>query len=531
MKRRLLAGWTMGVAAQLSVIGLLLTSAWLISRAAEHPPVLYLMVAIVSVRAFGLGRAALRYGERLLTHDAAFAMLTRERVAAYVALDRAAPLGMANARRGDMVNRVVADIDALQDRQLRVRLPMTINLCAEICVIVLVTWLDLRTGLLLASVVAALQLGIPLLIAHQGGVQERSLAGLHGQMSAQLAETVTAATDLVAYDAAGYVHSRLSDTNRQLVDAQLKTAWLNGLGSALVLIGVGLAVALTTLTASAAVASGGLGPTLLAVLVLAPVALLEPLDSIPVIEQQRQRIRSSVGRVRALAELRAPVAEPLNPEPLPNDATLIVRNLSVGWPGHTAASGIDFTLRAGKVIALGGPSGSGKSTLAMTLLGLIEPRGGTVMLGGVAFDRLTGNDIRQRIGLLQQDGHNFSTSIRENLRIARPDATNSELWKSLDRAGLGDFVRTLPAGLATEIGENGGTLSGGERQRLGLARLLLAEHRILVLDEPTEHLDRATAEALLDDVLALSPDRSIIVITHTSWVRERIGMTITLRAA
>lgn len=531
MKRRLVAGWTMGVAAQLSVIGLLLTSAWLISRAAEHPPVLYLMVAIVSVRAFGLGRAVLRYGERLLTHDAAFAMLTRERVAAYVALDRAAPVGMAHARRGDVVNRVVADIDALQDRQLRVRLPMTINLCAEICVVALVSWFDLQTGLLLAAVVAALQLGIPLLIAHQGGVQERSVAGLHGQMSAQLAEAVTAAPDLVAYDAAGYVHSRLGDTDRRLVDAQLKAAWLNGLGSALVLIGVGLAVALSALTASAAVVAGGLRPTLLAVLVLAPVALLEPLDTIPVIEQQRQRIRSSVDRIRALASLQSPVVEPANPEPLRSDGTLIVRNLSVGWPGHIAASGIDFTVRAGEVIALGGTSGSGKSTLAMTLLGLIEPRSGTITLGGVDLKYCAGTDIRQRIGLLQQDGHIFSTSIRENLRIARPNATDDALWKALERAGLRDFVRSLPAGLDTEVGENGSRISGGERQRLSLARLLLAEHQILVLDEPTEHLDRATAEALLDDVLALSPARSIIVITHARWVRDRIGRSVTLQAA
>ncbi len=177
---------------------------------------------------------------------------------------------------------------------------------------------------------------------------------------------------------------------------------------------------------------------------------------------------------------------------------------------------------------MGGPSGCGKSTLAMTLLGLIEPVDGSITLGGVD---LSGLEVRRRIGLLQQDGHIFSTSIRENLRIARPDATEAELSAALDRAGLCDFVRTLPTGWDTEVGANGSRISGGERQRLGLARLLLAEHRILVLDEPTEHLDRATAEALLDDVLALSPARSIIVITHARWVRERIGMSVTLQAA
>lgn len=531
MKWRLAAGWTLGVAAQLSVIGLLLTSAWLISRAAEHPPVLYLMVAIVSVRAFGIGRSVLRYGERLLTHDAAFGMLTRERIGAYVALERAAPSGLSGERRGDLVRRAVADVDSLQDRQLRVRLPLTVNLCAEACVVVLAGWIDLPTGLILAGIVAALQLGVPLLVAHQGGVEQRSVAGLHGSMSAQLAEAVGAAPDLVAYDAAGRVRERLLDTDRQLVKAQHGAAWLNGLGSALVLLGVGAAVCLSVLTASAAVASGGLQPTLLAVLVLAPVALLEPLGSIPVIEQERQRVRASVDRIRALGDLRSPRSEPDSAWPLPADTTLVVRNLSVGWQGSTAATGIDFTLGHGEVLAIGGPSGSGKSTLAMTLLGLIERLDGAIALGGVDLRQLAGADIRHRIGLLQQDGHIFATSLRENLRIARPDATDAQFEHALSLAGLLDFVRRLPEGLATEVGENGNRLSGGERQRLGLARLLLAEHRILILDEPTEHLDRPTAEALLEDVLALAPDRSILIITHADWVRERIGMSVTVSAA
>lgn len=529
--RRLAAGWILGVAAQLSVIGLLLTSAWLISRAAQHPPVLYLMVAIVGVRAFGIGRSVLRYGERLLTHDAALARLTRERVAAYVALDRAAPAGLAGERRGDLVNTVVADIDALQDRQLRVRLPFTVNLCAEACVVVLVVWLDRPTGLMLATVIAALQLGIPVLVAHQGGVRQRSVAGLHGAMSAQLAEAVAAAPDLVAYGATGPVRARLLDVDRQLVRAQREAAWLNGLASALVLIGVGAAVCLSALTASAAVASGGLRPTLLAVLVLAPVALLEPLDSIPAIEQQRQRVRASVDRIKALASVRGPRHEPDRPEPLPEDATLVVNDLRVGWNGHVAAQGIDFALREGDVLSVGGPSGSGKSTLGMTLLGLLEPMGGTVTLGGVDLRRLDGTAVRRRVGLLEQDGHIFATSIRENLRIARPDGTDAEFEHALGQAGLLAFVRTLPDGLDTEVGEHGNRLSGGERQRLGLARLLLAGHRILILDEPTEHLDRPTAEALLDDVLALSPARSLIVITHAAWVRERIGMSVALEAA
>jgi len=530
VNRRLAAGWFLGIAAQLSGIGLLLASAWLISRAAEHPPVLYLMVAIVGVRAFGVSRAVLRYAERLLTHDAAFRMLTRERIVAYEALEKAAPAGLAGERRGDLVNRVVADVDALQDRQLRVRLPFTINVAAEIVVVLLVAWLHLPTGMTLAAIVVLLQLGLPLVIAREGGVEQRSVAGLRGAMSTELAQAVGAAPDLVAYGATGLVHDQLRETDRRLVRAQRKAAWLNGLGSSLVLVGVGAAVCLAYWFASQAVAVGELKPVMLAVLVLAPVALLEPLDSIAVIEQQRLRVRSSVARLRDLRALRSPVDEPLDPAPLGADFMLDVRDLSVGWNERAAARGINFALPEGGVIAVEGPSGSGKSTLAMTLLKLLQPVDGSIRLGGIDLDRLRGADVRQRIGLLQQDGHIFATTIRENLLIAKPDATDVELGHALSLAGLEQFVHTLPKGLDTEVGEHGNRLSGGERQRLGLARLLLADHRVLILDEPTEHLDRPTAETLLEDVLALVPERSIIVITHSAWVLDRIGQSISVSA-
>lgn len=522
MKGRLLAGMSLGVAAQLCGIGLLLTSGWLISRAAEQPPVLYLMIAIVGVRAFGISRGVLRYVERLLTHDAAFRMLTTERVRAYRSLELAAPAGLAGERRGDLVNRVVADVDALQDQQLRVRLPRATAFSAEIVVVGLVAWIDVASGLVLAAIVMLLQVVLPGILAAAGGFEQRRVSVLRGSLATELAESVAAAPDLIAYDAIHLVQSRLRDTDRSLVRAQRQAAWLSGLGSAIVLIGVGAAVCILCWLATDAVASGAMKPVLLAVLVLAPIALMEPLDGIPVIEQHRQRVRTSVERVRALGDMRSPVREPAVPTPLPNRFDLEVRDLAVGWDGVPVAEGIGFTLPQGGVLAITGPSGRGKSTLAATLLKLIPPIRGSIQLGGFDLERLDGGDVRSRVGLLQQDGHIFATTIRENLRIAKPSATQAELTHALDLAGLADFVNGLPQGLDTEVGEHGGRLSGGERQRLGLARLLLADHRVLVLDEPTEHLDRPTAEVLIDDILALAPSRSIILITHAAWMRDRV---------
>lgn len=531
MNARLGTGWLLAIAAQLSAVGLLLTSAWLISRAAEHPPVLYLLVAIVAVRAFGVGRAALRYAERLVTHDAAFRMVTEERISVYAALTAAAPAGLPEERRGDIVSRVVSDIDALQDRQLRVRLPFAANLAAEVAVIALVAAIQLRAGLILGGVVALLQLGLPLLAARQGGVEQRSVARLRGQLAAELAESLEAAPDVIAYGATGLVKDEVHDTNRALARAQRRAAWSAGLGSSLVLLGVGTAVCLIAWSAARAVDAGQLKPVLLAVLVLAPIALLEPLDTITGIEQQRQRVRSSFERLRDLRELRSPVTEPATPTTLAAGFGLSVRDLRIGWDGRALAAPVSFELPEGAVLAVNGPSGSGKSTLAATLLKLLAPVSGTVLLAGVDLADLAGQDVRHRIGLLQQDGHIFATTIRENLRIAKPDATDAEFAQALSLAGLGAFVRGLPAGLDTELGDHGNRMSGGERQRLNLARLLLAGHLILILDEPTEHLDRPTAERLLEDVLALAPARSILINTHAPWVLERIGTAVAIAPA
>lgn len=531
MKARLTTGWLLGVAAQLSVIGLLLTSGWLITRAAEHPPVLYLMVAIVAVRAFGIGRSVLRYGERIFTHDAAFRMLTTERVNAYRALDRAAPIISHHGSRGDAMSRVVADIDALGDRQLRVRIPGTINACAYALVIAVAGWIHLPSGVILGGVVVVLQLGLPLLVRVQSAVEQRAIAELNGRMAADLAEAIATAPDLVAHGATRPMAARITGTDERLVQVQKKTAWLTGLGSTVVLLAVGAALTLVAWSCTIAVAQGQLQPVMLAVVVLAPIALLEPLDAITVIEQHRLRVQSSAQRVKDLAYLPQPVTDPVESAALPSNnaygdpgaaGVLVARNLAVGWQ-ESCVTSLDLSLHPGDTLAICGPSGSGKSTLALTLVKLLERRGGSVSLGGVSYDALTGEQLRQRIGLLQQDEQIFATSIRENLRIAKPDTNDHDLFEALDRVGLSALIRTLPNGLDTHVGEHGNRLSGGERQRLALARLLLAEHQILILDEPTEHVDRAVADELLTDILALAPQRSIIVITHAEWVRRRIG--------
>lgn len=515
MNRQLVLGSALGVVARWCAIGLLLTSGWLISRAAEHPPVLYLMVAIVAVRAFGVARGALTYAERLLTHDGALRTLTDVRATLYEQIERRAPAGLGDRRRGDLVARVVDDVDALQDSILRVRLPWLVTATAAVGTAVLVTLVLPPAGIMLVVAATAVVAGVPAVVRIAGARAEAQVAPLRGALAATTSEAVNAAPDLVAYGATSLVRDRVRDIDLRLRAAERRTAWVNGLGSGLVLIAVGTAVAAMLWLGIPAVDDGTLEPVLLAVIALAPIALLDPLDAIPAMSQTRARVSGARERLDQLAESPVPVVDPPQGSGSPDGYGIEVRGVYAAWPsGPSVLGDVSLTLPEGGIATVTGPSGCGKSTLAAVLLKFLVPSAGRVTLGGVDITSLAGEQVRRTVGMLGQDEHVFDTTIRENLRIALPGADDTVLWHALDAAGLGDFVRGLPDGLGTSVGENGARLSGGERQRLGLARLLLGDHRVLILDEPTEQLDEETGDALLADLLALAPQRSILVITH-----------------
>jgi ATP-binding cassette subfamily C protein CydC len=521
---KMLWGRVLGVLSELAGIALLLTSAWLIVRAAERPPVLYLMVAIVAVRFFGLSRAVLRYAERLLTHDATFARITEARVAVYRDLDRIAPGGMPAHRRGDLVSRVVSDVDAIQDRVLRLRGPWVVAIVSSVVTIALVAVIDPVSGAVLAAstvvATAGVRAVVPWSVRRAGALTAR----WRGDLSADVSQAVLAAPDLVAYGATDVLRRETRRSTAALAAAQRRAAVVTGLGEALVLLATGAAVA------AIAALSGGLDPVLVGVVVLAPLALVEPLSALADAERLRPEIEGAEARLDELAVAAAAITDPAAPRTLPAGFDLVARDLAVGWTS-TVADGIDLDLAEGEVIGVTGPSGSGKSTLAHTLARLVEPRAGQVLLGGVDVRELAASDVRGVIGYLGQDEIVFDTTIRENLRIADPSASDDDMLHALATAGLAEFVASLPDGLGTRVGEQGNRLSGGERQRLCLARLVLGNHRVLVLDEPTEHLDEAAADAMLADILALAPGRSLVVVSHSPKVLDRIGRRVVVGGA
>ncbi|MER7400826.1 thiol reductant ABC exporter subunit CydC, partial [Streptomyces sp. NPDC000151] len=290
-----------------------------------------------------------------------------------------------------------------------------------------------------------------------------------------------------------------------------------GAGAGLIALLTGLTVAAAAVVGVQAVHDGRLSGVSLAVVVLTPLAAFEAVAGLPLAVQYRQRTRRAAERVFEVLDAPAPVGEPAEPVAVPESPfPVVVSGLTARHPGQPrpALDGVGFTLAPGRRIAVVGPSGSGKTTLAQVLLRFLDREAGTYTLGGVDAQQADGDAVRRLVGLCAQDAHLFDSSVRENLRLARPDADEAALWAALAGARLADWVRGLPDGLDTLVGEHGARLSGGQRQRLALARALLADFPVLVLDEPAEHLDLATADALTADLLEVTSGRTTVLITH-----------------
>ncbi|MER7940768.1 thiol reductant ABC exporter subunit CydD [Streptomyces sp. NPDC094458] len=500
-----------------SSVGLMAVSGWLISRASEQPPILYLMVAVTATRAFGMGRAVFRYAERLVSHDAVLRMLADLRVAVYRGLERIAPAGLRTARRGDLLSRLVSDVDALQDYWLRWLLPAATALLVGTGAAAFTGWLLPEAGAVLAAGLLLAGVGVPWLSGVCARRAERRLAPARAALAVRVADLLGGTAELTVAGALPARKEEVRAADGVLTRIASRAATATALGGGLSALVCGLTVVGAAIVALPAVADGRLAGVELAVVVLTPLAAFEAVTGLPLAVQYRQRVRRSAERVYEVLDAPVPVVEPVEPAEAPaSPFPLDVRGLSARYEGadRDALYSVDLTLHPGKRVAVVGPSGSGKTTLAQVLLRFLDAREGTYGLGGVEAASLDGDTVRTFVGLCAQDAHVFDSSIRENLRLARTDATDGQLRDALAAARLLDWAEALPDGLDTLVGEHGARLSGGQRQRLALARALLADFPVLVLDEPAEHLDLATADALTEDLLAATQGRTTVLITH-----------------
>ncbi|MFC9858387.1 MULTISPECIES: thiol reductant ABC exporter subunit CydD [unclassified Streptomyces] len=500
-----------------SAVGLMAVSGWLISRASEQPPVLYLMVAVTATRAFGIGRAVFRYAERLVSHDAVLRMLAELRVAVYRGLERIAPAGLRTTRRGDLLSRLVADVDALQDYWLRWLLPAGTAVLVGTAAAGFTAWLLPEAGVVLAVGLLLAGVGVPLVSGACARHAERQLAPARAALATRVTDLLGGTAELTVAGALPARHARVREADGLLTRIASRAATATALGGGLSALICGLTVVAAALVAVPAVYDGRLEGVELAVVVLTPLAAFEAVTGLPLAVQYRQRVRRSAERVHEVLDAPVPVREPESPAETPaSPFPLEVRGLTARYAGsgRNALESVDLTLVPGRRVAVVGPSGAGKTTLAQVLLRFLDAREGAYRVGGVDACALEGDTVRAFVGLCAQDAHVFDSSIRENLRLARTGATDAELREALAGARLLDWAEGLPDGLDTLVGEHGARLSGGQRQRLALARALLADFPVLVLDEPAEHLDLATADALTADLLAATRGRTTVLITH-----------------
>ncbi len=528
---RLALAGLLGLAAAAATIGLLAGSGYVVGRAALQPGLSALVGILAAVEVLAFLRGPLRYAERLVGHDAALRALTRWRLWLYDCLAPRVPAALSGWRSGDLLARAIDDVDALQDLYLRTLLPVAVAVGAAaigtVAVGVILPW-------------AALALGLPLLVAltvpafltwRRGGDAE--VAALAGTLSAQVVDALAGAPELLAFGA----ETRLLDEVERLgvsSDALERRHARLGVGVT-VLMQACLAVAVTAVLATGVAAVHGhhIGQVMVAVLPLAALATFETVPGVPLAVAHALQVRAAAQRLFALEDVPVPVHDPVDPsvcgDGVPDvafaDAAL---RYDTGLP--RALDGVSLHLPAGGRVAVTGSSGAGKSSLVTALLRYWPLEGGRLTLGGTDVVRLRQADVRAACALADQRAQLFAGTVRSNLILGRPDATDAAIAGALHAARLDTFVTSLPQGLDTPVGEDGVALSGGERRRLAVARALLAPGPVIVLDEPTSGLDPALADELMDGVFAAAGARSILVITHRAAEAARCNAVVTLEA-
>ncbi len=515
-RRRFVGSAALGAAAEACTIGLAGTAAWLIVRASEQPDLAALAVAILGVRAFGTGKGVFRYAERLATHDAGLRSLSEIRAAVVARLADIAPAGIPGWQRGDLLQRIVADIDRLLDLFVRVLGPIAAVAATALGALTITAVLDVSAGLVL--LIALVAIGVLLPLATMRG--ERSIGPALAESRATYGGRVLAATEgLERLWATRMLASVRDDIDRTAVgidELERRRARLRMLGAAVV-------AAAPLLTATACLAmiaatSPSLSGPVIGVLVLWPLAIIELVGTVNEAAATVPSIAGAAERVVAVLDTPDPVTVPANPLPIPSWPTVTLDAVTARWPdaASDALGEVSMQLAPGAHVEVNGPSGSGKSTLAAVLVGFLEPHGGSYRLGDTSVGEAAGQDVRQHVTWIQQLPWIADSTVRENLRLADPSASDDDLRTALEDVRLGGWFDLLPAGLDSQLGRGGSKMSGGEAQRLALARVLLAGHEIVVLDEPTAHLDAATAGQVLDIVLERCAGRTTVLLGHAT---------------
>ena len=518
----------LGVTALGAAIALGGTAAWLIARASQQPPVLYLTVAATSVRLFGVSRALARYLSRLASHKVALTGMDNLRNNLYDELAAAPGTKLSTLRRGDLMTRAGTDVDEVGNVVVKTLLPALVAAIVGVGTVGVITIVSPAAGIILALSLVVSGIIAPALIARSVRLAESQGADARTDIAATSLAILEGATELSMAGTLKRARRSLDRAEGELSAALARSARLSAFARGLDVCAMGVAVIGALLIGIPQTTSGALAQVLLAVVVLVPLSSFEGVAELTPAAAQLVRSAQAARRICSLLDEEAPA----QPHDVPEGPTVIeARDLAIGWPsGPTLVTGISLTLRPGSSLAIVGPSGIGKTTLLATLTGIIPPKSGSALINGVPAWGADRDQLTSRITMTAEDAHVFATTIYENLRVARASLTRDEASELLARAGLAQWVQSLPDGLDTVIGSGGTTVSGGERRRLLMARALAAPAPIMAVDEASEHLDAATADRLMETLLTRSPDRATLVVTHRLSALDQADQVIVLAA-
>lgn len=511
-------------------VGLMATSAYLISKAAISASVADLSVALVFVRGFAVGRAALRYAERTVTHAATFRILTRLRVWFYAAIEPLAPARLQQVRSGDLLARISADIETLDNFYVRVVVPPLAAALVTLLASALLGWFNVWLGLALLVFLLLAGIALPLATRWLSRQPSEQLVASRAELNAALVDEIQGGADLLAFNQDQTHRARTLETSESLIHAQERLATVRGMSNALLALFTSLAGITVLAMAIPLVTGGQIDGVFLATIPLAAIVSFEAVQPLSIALQQLEANQAAARRLFQLIDAPPVVSDPARPLPRPADHSIEFRSVSFRYSQDDAPAldQVSFRVPSGGRLAIVGPSGAGKSTVANLLLRFWDAQRGQICVGGNDIRAYRGDDVRELLGVASQQVHLFNGTIRDNLLLAKGNATEDQLIAACQAAQIHDFIASLPTGYDTLVGENGLKLSGGERQRIAIARVILKDAPILILDEVTANLDALTERKVMQALESFMAGRTTLIISHRRAGFEHVDRIIAL---
>jgi ATP-binding cassette subfamily C protein CydC len=526
-------GYLVALITLLANVTLLAISGWFITAMAVAGAAAVTMnyfTPAAIIRASAMARTAGRYLERLLSHEATLRQLSGLRVWFYRHLEPLAPARLQEFHSGDLLSRIRADIDALDNFYVRVLIPVLVAASASLAFFLFTAWYDLGLALSLLALLLLAGVALPAISRHLGRRPGRQLVETEARLRQTAIEGTQGLSELLVFGAADAHARRLDALSAALIADQDRMSRLSGLAVGGVGLCANLALWFAIWLGLPLLHQGTLAPPQLAMLALLALASFEAVAPLPLAFQQLESTLTAARRLFAIVDTEPAAPEPAVPAPPPGHFHLSARNLDFRYPraDQPALRDFSFELAPGKRIALVGPTGSGKTTVFNLLLRFWLPERGEIRLGDEPLGNFSGEELRRHLALVSQHTHLFNASIRDNLLLAAPAASEEDLERACRTAQVHDFIASLPEGYDTWVGETGVRLSGGQARRLAIARALLKDAPILLLDEPTEGLDAPTEQALMLAIDQAMAGRSTLLITHKPIALARMDEILVL---